>query len=543
MAIRKITNAAYLDSDWQSEIESKNDLKKGLCVLELDTTNRLIKAGSVVEMNGVLYKSDTTTTPSNSVVDDSYYYIYIRDISGTFDFYYSNELPIFNNLKNGWYGTTDTSWRAVAFVYKTSTEYTNVVYEKDFYTEMYPNRYFYSYGSSFTSVGLTSNIKTDTVYYSDDYTYNTSTGELTFKYPGIYKINLSGYTKAVTANGNMNVVAKNASDIAYPGLSMNISIFSTLKILFTLSGIIKITDSGQIIKFVQTTTTSSNLDLYNTSLSVFNISEDSYLSYINTASIIGVVSSTLKLTENVYNSNIIYNSTTGQATIGKSGYYYIDFIAGLKFTTTSGIITATIRKNSVNIPSFRTYLNANTGSIFPLNLKGIVLLNEGDVIDIYIEANTGSGPSFTDSKLNITRIHDENIYGFGNLYKYDLLSSTNNAVYNFDSIGEEFNTLPSTSTDTITIKRDGYYFVCFNTFSMVTPSGSNHDLTTEIRKNSEVVPTNNINFSKTLSSMLRLNSLAQGIVYLSSGDSLKVFSVAEASSHDDWNPTFLIYKL
>ena len=75
MALRKLTNAAYLATNWQDEVESKNDLKKGLCIIELDTQTRQIKSGSVIEANGIIYKSDTNTSISNAGSDNTIYYI------------------------------------------------------------------------------------------------------------------------------------------------------------------------------------------------------------------------------------------------------------------------------------------------------------------------------------------------------------------------------------------------------------------------------------------------------------------------------------
>ena len=141
MAIRKLTNAAYLATNWQDEVESKNDLKKGLCIVDLDTTNKQIKAGSVIEANGVVYKSDTATSMTNSPTNDAEYYIYFRDIESVLDFYYSTEIPAFNILKNGWYGSTNTTWRAIAKVYLNTT-WTGKIYENYFSKHLYDEIYF-----------------------------------------------------------------------------------------------------------------------------------------------------------------------------------------------------------------------------------------------------------------------------------------------------------------------------------------------------------------------------------------------------------------
>lgn len=133
MAIRKLTNAAYLAANWQDEVESKNDLKKGLCLLNITLSSDQIDGGSVVEANGVIYKSDTNTTISNSSSSSTVYFIYFRDITGTLDFYYSTEVPIWSRLKNGWYGSTNTTWRAVArFFTSPNGTKKDLVYENNF---------------------------------------------------------------------------------------------------------------------------------------------------------------------------------------------------------------------------------------------------------------------------------------------------------------------------------------------------------------------------------------------------------------------------
>lgn len=186
MAIRKLTNAAYLATNWQDEVESKNDLKKGLCIVELDTTNKQIKAGSVIEANGVIYKSDTATSPSNSVTNDAEYFIYFRDISGTLDFYYSTEVPSFNYIKNGWYGSTNTTWRAIAQVYLNTT-WISINIEKDFTKDYYTSTEMQNIITTFIIDKLNKKSiyvgATGTVWTSADYTtriYNTQLSALTY---------------------------------------------------------------------------------------------------------------------------------------------------------------------------------------------------------------------------------------------------------------------------------------------------------------------------------------------------------------------------
>lgn len=117
MAIRKLTNAAYLATNWQDEVESKNDLKKGYCnaSLEVDeaTGAIILHAGSVIEMNGIIYKSDTNTTSTNVFLFEQFAYLFLKDTGGVMTTYISTTLPAYSILKKGYYSGLDRAFGMV----------------------------------------------------------------------------------------------------------------------------------------------------------------------------------------------------------------------------------------------------------------------------------------------------------------------------------------------------------------------------------------------------------------------------------------------
>lgn len=115
MAIRKIENAAYLATDWQSEIESKNILKKGVNIYKIDFENKLIKAGSIIESNEVLYSIDTDMSVVGSTTINNSYFIYFNPLS--LNIIYSTETPIYLFDKNGWYGSINSSYKLILRTY------------------------------------------------------------------------------------------------------------------------------------------------------------------------------------------------------------------------------------------------------------------------------------------------------------------------------------------------------------------------------------------------------------------------------------------
>lgn len=104
MSATKISNANYLDNDWQSEIISKNLLKKGFYNISLTTSDAPeIASGSAVDVDGVLYlfESDESVvgTPSQGTN-----YITITDVASVGVLALTNDpLPDWDNYKLGYY--------------------------------------------------------------------------------------------------------------------------------------------------------------------------------------------------------------------------------------------------------------------------------------------------------------------------------------------------------------------------------------------------------------------------------------------------------
>jgi hypothetical protein len=109
--MNKIPNADYLDADWQSEITSKNLLKKGYSSITFKNINDTsvespIESGSVIEINGVFYEFDADTTPSGTLQDGINY---VRVIGGSSpDVEYTTDpLPKYDEKRKGYYDASD----------------------------------------------------------------------------------------------------------------------------------------------------------------------------------------------------------------------------------------------------------------------------------------------------------------------------------------------------------------------------------------------------------------------------------------------------
>jgi len=77
MGIKKLENSSYLDQDWQDEIISKNALKLGHINLDIDVTSTpVISAGSIVDLDGVLYQ--VTSDESIEDIASAYGEVYIK---------------------------------------------------------------------------------------------------------------------------------------------------------------------------------------------------------------------------------------------------------------------------------------------------------------------------------------------------------------------------------------------------------------------------------------------------------------------------------
>lgn len=120
MAIRKLTNSAYLATNWQDEVESKNFLKRGFYSMDFTELSTYdipsISATSAVDVNGVIYSVDSTTVPSSTVTASGTCYLYITDTAGVITANISSDAAVWNNLKLGYYFSTSRAiMRCLAF--------------------------------------------------------------------------------------------------------------------------------------------------------------------------------------------------------------------------------------------------------------------------------------------------------------------------------------------------------------------------------------------------------------------------------------------
>ena len=107
MAGRKLDNWAYLDNNWQDEIESKNVLKRGFFNIAFSNftlaTESEIAAGSVIDIDGVLYSFDSVESITGSEISDSVNYIRVYDSAGTAIAEYTTTDPVWSDSKKGYY--------------------------------------------------------------------------------------------------------------------------------------------------------------------------------------------------------------------------------------------------------------------------------------------------------------------------------------------------------------------------------------------------------------------------------------------------------
>jgi hypothetical protein len=125
MAMNVMTSFSAGDVNLTAVMAAENQVMKGYNALTLthmsDTTVPAIAAGSAIEVNGVLIKSDTETaitgSPSDGVV-----YIYINGTTPTF----TNTAPTWSDSKQGWYGTGGAAnYRYVAGMWKATSAYSH----------------------------------------------------------------------------------------------------------------------------------------------------------------------------------------------------------------------------------------------------------------------------------------------------------------------------------------------------------------------------------------------------------------------------------
>ncbi|MDD4689079.1 MAG: hypothetical protein PHE51_04955 [Eubacteriales bacterium] len=133
MAGTKINNFSTVDVNLTAMMTTETALYKGLFKLSLtdfDTAVRPeIAAGSVIDLNGSLYKFDTqtaaTVTPADGVV-----YMKVIPSSSTASVIFTVTAPTWSDSKQGWY-ESGTSNRYIAKMIKSGTDYScKILYDK-----------------------------------------------------------------------------------------------------------------------------------------------------------------------------------------------------------------------------------------------------------------------------------------------------------------------------------------------------------------------------------------------------------------------------
>jgi hypothetical protein len=129
MANSKVSNYSVGDSSIDDVMLTLDQNNKGyikLTLTEVNTTSiPLIEQGSVVEVDGALFKFTSNETPSGSPSDGTVYIKLVPDGGGTFvTAEYTNTMPTWNDDKQGWY-TPATSERYVAKFDKDTASYIN----------------------------------------------------------------------------------------------------------------------------------------------------------------------------------------------------------------------------------------------------------------------------------------------------------------------------------------------------------------------------------------------------------------------------------
>ena len=107
------------NTDLTNLMETVDMQRKGY-VIEVDTANKQIEEGAVLDINGGLYYTDSDTTITDngtawgSISNDSVFYVYAVG-GGTDEFQYSTTAPSFDAPKGGWYNGNE---RAIVKAYK-----------------------------------------------------------------------------------------------------------------------------------------------------------------------------------------------------------------------------------------------------------------------------------------------------------------------------------------------------------------------------------------------------------------------------------------
>lgn len=178
MAGSKINDYSIGDSNIQSVMLTLDKAFKGFHQVSLTNYNTTdesaIAAGSVVEVNGALYKFDADESITGSPSDGTVY-IYLVPSGDTVTAAYTNDAPIWSDSKQGWYGTGgNANYRYLEFkitkssaVWSNKRRYKYDLYELNAYSvdSQIINSY---YASSTTGINIINRSVSD----GADYTYN-----------------------------------------------------------------------------------------------------------------------------------------------------------------------------------------------------------------------------------------------------------------------------------------------------------------------------------------------------------------------------------
>ena len=190
MSGSKINDYAIGDQNIQSVMLTLDKAFKGLHQVSLTNYNTTdesaIAAGSVVEVNGALYKFDSDESITGSPSDGTVY-IYLVPSGDTVTAAYTNTAPTWSDSKQGWYGTGgNANYRYLEFIlYKLSTVYQKIKFD----SRLRKKIYFLATPSSTDSPATNNYIQFDNVIVDVGDGYNSTTNKYVFPESGIYVVN------------------------------------------------------------------------------------------------------------------------------------------------------------------------------------------------------------------------------------------------------------------------------------------------------------------------------------------------------------------
>jgi len=223
MSGQKINNYSQLDTNILEVQLTLDQTRKGLHSVSLtnydNTSAPQIAAGSVVEVNGALYKFTANETITGSPTDGTVY-IMIVPSTTTCTAEYINTAPIWSDDKQGWYGTSGTSnYRYLEYIiYKSASSY----YPKEIFNmnsknknDLFKTNILCTFSANQT---ITTNevIKFDTKFYDYNSSFNISNYTFTAPISGNYLFNIKLTTGGLSsANPTILYPKKNGSEITY----------------------------------------------------------------------------------------------------------------------------------------------------------------------------------------------------------------------------------------------------------------------------------------------------------------------------------------